>query len=92
MQVWLQEHAWTLEDKHVLRSLWDEKSGTNTAIQNEPIFCFELAMKAFYWSGLVYDCGSMVIPNRPLLAQTVSHTPCTRSSPSNLLEPIPNGA
>ena len=44
-----------MQYKLSLRALWDQHSGTNTAIQNEPIFCFELAMKALYWSGLAYD-------------------------------------
>ncbi|KAK9818602.1 hypothetical protein WJX74_009103 [Apatococcus lobatus] len=59
LQCWLQEHAWTTQDMLSLRALWDQHSGTNTAIRDQPIFCFELAMKAFYWSGLVYDGKSV---------------------------------
>ena len=69
LQVWLQEHAWTMDNHRDLRRLWDEQSGSNTAIRDQPIFCFELAMKAFYWAGLVYDDNTVrTSPHMPILA------------------------
>ena len=70
VQVWLQEFAWTEEKQCELLSTRNHTSGSNDGIKSQPMFCFETAMKAFYWSGLVYD------------SDQVSWIPILRSSSS----------
>ncbi len=33
----------------------NKHSGSCSTLNLEPMFCFELAVKSFYWAGLVYD-------------------------------------
>ncbi|KAK9866320.1 hypothetical protein WJX84_007327 [Apatococcus fuscideae] len=57
LQIWLQDFAWTVDDlpgKHKARyaKVQDQQS-----LRREPLFCFELAIRLFYWSCLVYEIG-----------------------------------
>ncbi|KAL4421963.1 hypothetical protein ABPG77_010986, partial [Micractinium sp. CCAP 211/92] len=57
--VWLQEFAWTEAD--VPRKLAERASTVDPGslqdaqLAKEPMFCFEIAVKAMFWSFLVYD-------------------------------------
>ncbi len=60
LQVWLQEFAWTEEDKEEdmkNRSQSKDKLSKKDAdsLQKQPMFCMETAINMFYWSVLVYD-------------------------------------
>ncbi|EIE21255.1 alpha/beta-hydrolase [Coccomyxa subellipsoidea C-169] len=52
LQVWLQEFAWTEDERaaKVERRNKDEPQGRQLA--KEPMFCFEFAMNMLYWSAL----------------------------------------
>ena len=57
LQMWLQDFAWTVDDlpgKHASRNV---KLGNKPSLRQEPIFCFELAIRLFYWTCLVYEIG-----------------------------------
>ena len=54
VQVWLQEFAWTEKDVPRKLKARAAKLPGNAALASEPIFCFELAIRLFYWSCLVY--------------------------------------
>lgn len=53
--MWLQEFAWTERKQCEMLATRNASSTSDKTIAAEPMFCFETAMKAFYWSGLVYD-------------------------------------
>ncbi len=57
IQVWLQEFAWTEAKQRDLLAIRNEVTGSesNLDIAAEPMFCFETALKALFWSGLTYD-------------------------------------
>ena len=60
LQVWLQEFAWTEEDKEEdLRNRSSSKDRLSSrdadTLQKQPMFCMETAINMFYWSVLVYD-------------------------------------
>ena len=58
VQVWLQEFAWTEEEKAERLSIRSSSGvcpDTNDGLSKEPMFCFETAMNMLYWSALVYD-------------------------------------
>ena len=60
LQVWLQEFAWTEEDKEedmCNRSRSRDRLSSKDAdrLQKQPMFCMETAINMFYWSVLVYD-------------------------------------
>ncbi len=59
IQVWLQEFAWTEDEKaaKIERRSRDGPKGRQLA--KEPMFCFEFAMSMLYWSALVYDYGEV---------------------------------
>lgn len=59
IQVWLQEFAWTEDEKaaKIERRTRDGPKGRQLA--KEPMFCFEFAMNMLYWSALVYDYGEV---------------------------------
>ena len=56
-QVWLQQFAWTEDAKPgrlAERGEHTRDPGAAEQLQREPMFCFETALKALYWSTLVY--------------------------------------
>jgi hypothetical protein len=55
LQVWLQEFAWTEDEKaaKIERRSRDGPKGRELA--GEPMFCFEFGMNMLYWSALVYN-------------------------------------
>ena len=58
MQVWLQEFAWTEEEKprKLARRNTSGPAGVEESdIAKEPMFCVETMMKSLYWSLLIYD-------------------------------------
>ncbi|KAK9837540.1 hypothetical protein WJX84_004530 [Apatococcus fuscideae] len=55
LQVWLQEFAWTRPGMVKRLIERNQHSGTCGILNRQPMFCFEIAFKAFYWAGLVYD-------------------------------------
>jgi hypothetical protein len=58
VQVWLQEFAWTEAEK--LRRLKERSSNLRVtsivreAVDKEPMFCFETAIKLYYFSHIIY--------------------------------------
>ena len=54
MQVWLQDFAWTEKDVSKKLKTRAAKLPESSSLASEPIFCFELAIRLFYWSCLVY--------------------------------------
>ena len=70
LQVWLQEFAWTEAEK--LRRLKDRSSNLRMTsivreeVDREPMFCFETAIKLYYFSHIIYfydkvrNCGNTV--------------------------------
>ncbi|KAK9814286.1 hypothetical protein WJX72_003434 [[Myrmecia] bisecta] len=54
LQVWLQEHAWCERDMERRKAIRRSSVPGNQSLDNEPMFCFETALKMFYWSSLVY--------------------------------------
>ena len=57
LQVWLQEFAWTEEEKpvKVARRNSSLPPGQVAGLQKEPMFCVETMMCCLYWSLLAYD-------------------------------------
>ncbi len=60
VKVWLQEFAWTEEDKEEDMKSRSASTGKLSAkdassLQKQPMFCMETAVNMFYWSVLVYD-------------------------------------
>ena len=72
LQVWLQEFAWTEDDFSKKRServsSLPEGSFEGFCMDCEPMFCFETAVKAMYWSFLAYDRGEL--PDSPFKSET----------------------
>lgn len=56
MQDWLQVFAWTESEKALLT---EERckilAQLAPGLDEEPMFCFETALKLFYWSCLCYE-------------------------------------
>ncbi len=58
LQVWLQEFAWTEAEK--LRRLKERSSNLRLTssvreeVDREPMFCFETAIKLYYFSHIIY--------------------------------------
>ena len=58
VQAWLQEPAWTeggLKDHREERNTWAETQAHRQQLQQEPMFCFETALKLLKWSSLAYS-------------------------------------
>lgn len=52
MQIWLQEFTWAEKDKH---SRLQDRHLHLPDHMREPMFCFETAVKMYYFSHLVYQ-------------------------------------
>ena len=55
VQVWLQRFAWT---ERKLASRIEKRNALPkdpTLLRDEPMFCFETAVKLLYWAGFVYE-------------------------------------
>lgn len=80
LQVWLQEFAWTEEEKAAKLAQRGSVAGSiSTSLQNEPMFCFGTAVKLFYWSHLVYDIKEVCCTCSASLAANSSNS--CRSGP-----------
>jgi hypothetical protein len=55
LQVWLQEFAWTEEEKQGKLERRNRDGPQGRHLAKEPMFCFDFAMNMLYWSALVYD-------------------------------------
>lgn len=63
-QVWLQRFAWT-EQK--LASRIEKRNALPKdpmLLRDEPMFCFETALKLLYWAGFVYEHEEVRFPIR----------------------------
>ncbi|CAL8466201.1 g5737 [Coccomyxa elongata] len=59
LQVWLQEFAWTEDEKEAKIERRNRDGPKGRQLAKEPMFCFEFAMSMLYWSALVYDYGEV---------------------------------
>ncbi len=57
-QAWLQQFSWTEAGKlgklEQRRRLAQENSAAREALEREPMFCFETAIKLYYFSHIIY--------------------------------------
>lgn len=81
-QAWLQEFAWTEAEK---LQKWKKRAGnlrlTSAALHDlnkEPMFCFESAIKLYYYSHIIYQyhkvCPSLSAGCRLQKAGSARHT------------------
>jgi hypothetical protein len=59
MQVWLQDFAWTEQEHSRKVAERRVQRGCATQLRSASMFCFETAIRMFYWSTLVrcvHDC------------------------------------
>jgi hypothetical protein len=52
-QIWLQEFAWTEKDHAQQVARRRMQWGHSFQLRTAPMFCFETAIRLFYWSALV---------------------------------------
>ncbi|BDA51092.1 probable phospholipase A1-Igamma1, chloroplastic at C-terminar half [Coccomyxa sp. Obi] len=57
LQVWLQEFAWTEEEKKSKIERRNRDGPRGQQLAKEPMFCFDSALHSLYWSALIYDYG-----------------------------------
>ncbi|CAL8466200.1 g5736 [Coccomyxa elongata] len=57
LQVWLQEFAWTEEEKWAKIERRNRDGPRGQQLAKEPMFCFDNAVHMLYWSALVYEYG-----------------------------------
>lgn len=55
LQVWLQLFSWTEKDLPHWIAERASLLKNRAAIEKEPMFCFETAVKLLYWAGLAYE-------------------------------------
>ena len=72
VKVWLQEFAWTEEDKEEDMKSRSASTGKLSAkdassLQKQPMFCMETAVNMFYWSVLVYDHEEVMYQHRLII-------------------------
>jgi hypothetical protein len=68
-QVWLQMFSWTEQD---LQSQLNKRAAlvnNPAALTNEPMFCYETAVKLLYWAGLAYEVDEVCTWNSELIDQ-----------------------
>lgn len=56
-QIWLQEFAWTQKDHSQKVARRRIQWGHSFQLRTAPMFCFETAIRLFYWSALVRPGG-----------------------------------
>lgn len=61
LQVWLQEFAWTADEKLAKMERRNRDGPKGRELAREPMFCFEFAMNMLYWSALVYNYGEVCL-------------------------------
>ncbi len=77
LQVWLQEFAWTEDEKAAKVERRDKDGPQGRQLAKEPMFCFEFAMNMLYWSALVYDYGEVCpLPLLPYSSCEICPDPC----------------
>lgn len=54
-QVWLEEFAWTEDEKAAKIARRNADGPRGQELAGQPMFCFESAMKCLYWASLCYD-------------------------------------
>jgi hypothetical protein len=54
-QAWLQEFAWTEDDKAAKQARRRACRECGGRLARQPMFCFEQAARCLYWSTLAYD-------------------------------------
>lgn len=54
-QVWLQEVAWTEDDKIIKLAARSAMIPNDVKMEKQPLFCYETMLNLLYWSCLVYD-------------------------------------
>lgn len=97
VQAWLQRFAWTEKKLERRKQLRNSLPADRLLLSQEPMFCFETAVKLLYWCGFVYEhdeAGRMVRSTRPpphpsqisfslaLIHPPISPTPWKDASPS----------
>ena len=91
VQVWLQQFAWTEAEKPAkLADRCEHMTNPDSAasLDEEPMFCIETALKALYWSTLVYrydENAPELTRDKPLkVSRPKANTPlpCTCSCPA----------
>lgn len=55
VQVWLQRFAWTEQKLAACKRKRNALPQDPTLLRDEPMFCFETAVKLLYWAGFVYE-------------------------------------
>lgn len=55
LQVWLQRFAWTEQKLASRITKRNALPKDPTLLRDEPMFCFETAVKLLYWAGFVYE-------------------------------------
>jgi len=50
LEMWLREFAWSEDEVPTLI----KERGNGCCLKSAPLFCFETAVKTFYWSALIY--------------------------------------
>lgn len=57
--MWLQEFAWTEEEKQAKVERRNRDGPRGQQLAKEPMFCFDTALHMLYWSALVYEYGEV---------------------------------
>ena len=83
VQAWLQRFAWTEKKLERRKQLRNSLPADRLLLSQEPMFCFETAVKLLYWCGFVYEhdeAGRMVrsTPSPPPFADPL--LPCPHPS------------
>ena len=63
VQAWLQRFAWMEKKLERRKKVRNALPADRTLLSQEPMFCFETAVKLLYWCGFVYEhdeAGRMV--------------------------------
>ena len=55
VQSWLQRFAWTEPNLSTRLARRNSIPKDSTLLRDEPMFCFETAVKMLYWSAFVYE-------------------------------------